>query len=150
MAFVSDLCRRLGLTVNSKSNLAPSQEVEYLCAVFHFDSLTQPQLKVDLSFLRLNTLLIRQCFHRYLESLLGVINCASNFVPLRRLHMSAHEVDEHPHFRSGEGSAQGYHSFTIIWRTRNWRNEGRCNICKFICATKIYIWTWFHLDTIGI
>ena len=59
-------------------------------AVFHLDSLTLtlPQTKVDLivSFAR-DTLLLRQCSRRYLESLLGILNWASNFVPLGRLHL---------------------------------------------------------------
>ena len=73
-----------------KSNLAPSQEVEYFGAVFHLDTLTLslPRSKVDLiSSLARDTMHLHQCSRRHLERLMGVLNWASNFVPLGRLHL---------------------------------------------------------------
>ena len=50
MAYVSDLSRRLGLSVNSKSNF---RKWNIFFAIFQLDSLTLtlPQSKVDQSFL---------------------------------------------------------------------------------------------------
>ena len=89
--YVLGLFKRLGLSVNDKkSNLLPSQKVEYLGAVFHLDSLklTLPESKVSriVSFSQ-DTLLLRRCSRRHLESLMGLLNWASNFIPLGRLHL---------------------------------------------------------------
>ena len=89
--FVLDLFRRLGLSVNvKKSNLSPSQKVQYLGAIFHLDSLTLtlPESKVaQIVSLAQDTLLLRQCSRRHLERLMGLLNWASNFVPLGRLRL---------------------------------------------------------------
>ena len=89
--YVTNLFKNLGLSINfKKSNLIPSQRVEYLGAVFHLDSLrlSLPQSKVQLILsLCHRSLLLHSCSRRHLESLIGVLNWASNFVPLGRLHL---------------------------------------------------------------
>lgn len=91
MDYVLNLLQRLGLSANlPKSNLTPSEEVEYLGVVFHLDTLTLslPQSKVDrILTLARSTLHLHQCSRRYLESLTGFLNWASAFVPLGRLHL---------------------------------------------------------------
>ena len=89
--YVLDLFLRLGISVNfGKSNLTPSQDVQYLGAVFHLSTLTLslPLSKVGLiSSLARGAMSLQQCSRRHLESLMGVLNWASNFVPLGRLHL---------------------------------------------------------------
>ena len=71
MTYVLNVFRNLGLSQLKNSNLNPSQEVEYLGAVFNLDflTLTLPESKVDriVSFAQ-DTLLLHQCFRRHLES----------------------------------------------------------------------------------
>ena len=84
--YVLDLFLRLGIYVNfGKSNLTPSQDMQYLGAVFHLNTLTLslPLSKVGLiSSLAQGTMPFQQCSRRHLESLMGILNWALNFVPL--------------------------------------------------------------------
>ena len=90
-AFILALFRRLGFLVNpKKSNLFPSQKVEYLGVIFHLDSLqlSLPQSKIlSISSLCRNTSIISHRSRRQLESFLGLLSWASSLVPLGRLKL---------------------------------------------------------------
>ena len=81
----------LGLSINfKKSNLHPSQEVEYLGVMFHLDTLefSIPKDKVESISLRSKQIALKHySTRRELESLLGQIGFISAFVPLGRLYI---------------------------------------------------------------
>ena len=88
---VLQLLKKLGLQVNfRKSNLVPSQKVEYLGIIFHLDTLqlSLPQEKIITIISRCQfTNLQSQRSRRQLESLLGLLNFAYFLVPLGRLRL---------------------------------------------------------------
>lgn len=90
-SYVLSLLQRLGILINyKKSHLPPSQTVEYLGVTFHLDSLllSLPEDKVlKVMSLCQDAIHQSQLSRRQLECLVGVLNFASNFVPLGRLRL---------------------------------------------------------------
>ena len=88
---VLSLLERLGLSVNQKkSNLTPSQTVDYLGVTFHLDTLqlSLPDSKISAIQLKCEAALAHPFqSRRVLESLVGLLNFAAPFVPLGRLRL---------------------------------------------------------------
>ena len=88
---ILDMFDRLHIKVNyKKSSLEPSQTVEYLGVILQLDSMTLciPHSKVLGIITLCDQLMISSfCSRRLLESLVGVLNFASSFLPLGRLRL---------------------------------------------------------------
>ena len=91
LTYVLSLLDRLGISINfKKSKLEPSQTLEYLGVTFHLASLqlSLPASKAQqILSLCSETSLAHQRSRRHLESLVGLLNFASYFLPLGRLHL---------------------------------------------------------------
>ena len=91
LSYVLSLLDRLGITVNHpKSNLVPCRTLDYLGVTFHLDSLQlslPPAKAQQIMSLCSETSLLPLCSRRHLESLVGLLNFASYFLPLGRLRL---------------------------------------------------------------
>ena len=89
--FILSLLQRLGLHINyKKSHLTPSQTIEYLGVIFHLDTLllSLPVSKVQkIISVCQSTLHKPQTSRRHLESLVGLLNFASYYLPLGRMRL---------------------------------------------------------------
>ena len=90
-SYILTLLKGLGLHINTKkSKLSPSQTIEYLGVTLHLDKLllSIPDDKVlGIVSLCQDTILQSHRSRRQLESVVGLLNFASYFVPLGRLHL---------------------------------------------------------------
>ena len=91
LSYILSLLETLGFQINrQKSQLVPSQTIEYLGVNLHLDSLllSLPHSKVlGITTLCQETLLQSHASRHHLESLVGVLNFASSLVPLGRLRL---------------------------------------------------------------
>ena len=91
LSYIISLLETLGFLINiQKSQLIPSQTIEYLGVNLHLDSLllSLPHSKVlAITAMCQDTLLQSHRSRRQLESLVGLLNFASSLVPLGRLRL---------------------------------------------------------------